>query len=822
MRLRLLVASALLSVGLYAQNPVIPMTAITGTPQRSDVAELLVSYKEVGIDQFLIYPRSGLEIEYMSDDWFRLCRDCIELADSLDMKVWLYDEYNWPSGNCRGAVTSGGREDLYPKVLLFDNDGNGNYTSRVARNAIGADILDPEAVARFIAFTHERYYEAFAPYFGRVIRAMFTDEPSFSYTMSSASGMLESNFTRFDNDHFALTWYDGLEADYEARCGRDLHQDVIDYLHGRCDGSLWTHYYNLLGDRMRTTYIAELSAWCEAHGISLTGHLQYEKLYKSVRCNGNALKMLSCFGIPGFDEANSDIDINAREMEVSGLALTQYARQGKAGAMCELYSVGPADNPMSLMRQLMWMCAAFGIDSYVSAVSAMDARGNVEKGDWYFPSGPTQPWFDFYREFCREAATAAEYARKPFTPEVRVRVPSSWFMSLDKTPEFERQGLRYLRFLEGLLSWQLQFMLLDEDEDLGNTPVLSFGPDGFSIEGEDLRFDDVDEFFGHVCTVIRRGIVVKDRSGKEVRDVLARLWDDGSVTLVDLTDDDRSDRMLEVTTSAGRAKVRLQGHGAYSGKLKCSAKASRAVSPDMSGAVIIPDSMNLVRCTFLKDRPEFRFRLEDDLDIRILARTGVHALSVCLDGAAVETSGSAERLPYGFRNLYSESAWIHLSAGEHLLSMGGEAVDYRYLSGVFIEGAFTYDRAASLLRAFDPAAGVAGSTSPEAFPDYVGSYCVVRRGVSLPACMRLDTNLACAEVLVDGESLGRRAWGPFEWDVPARFRRGRHELRIRIYTSVMPMFGDLGKLEAEQPYVSWLRIKPGMHGNKTETGVFSR
>lgn len=87
------------------------------------------------------------------------------------------------------------------------------------------------------------------------------------------------------------------------------------HLHGEPSGKLWTEYYTLLGDRMRTTYIESLAGWCRDHGVQLTGHLNYEKLYKSVRCNGNILKALSCFGIPGFDEANSDIALNAREMD---------------------------------------------------------------------------------------------------------------------------------------------------------------------------------------------------------------------------------------------------------------------------------------------------------------------------------------------------------------------------------------------------------------------------------------------------------------------------------------------------------------------------
>lgn len=40
-----------------------------------------------------------------------------------------------------------------------------------------ADILNPEAVAKFIELTHDRYYEELKEYFGNTIIAFFTDEP---------------------------------------------------------------------------------------------------------------------------------------------------------------------------------------------------------------------------------------------------------------------------------------------------------------------------------------------------------------------------------------------------------------------------------------------------------------------------------------------------------------------------------------------------------------------------------------------------------------------------------------------------------------------
>lgn len=802
------ILSILTALQLLTVNPLIPMTAITGSPDRKDITDMLCDYREVGIEQFLIYPRSGLDIEYMSDEWFRLCRDCIEVADSLGMKVWLYDEYNWPSGNCKGQVTADGHEDLYPKVMWFDRKEGGGFDTHVELSRKLADILDPRAVARFIELTHERYYKEFGQYFGNVIPAIFTDEAIGYVTVP------------FDKDHFGLTWYDGLEEDYKLDSGgRDFRADVAGFLDGAPSGALWASYYTVYGERMRKTYIEEMSRWCEAHGIKLTGHVMYEKLYKGVRCNGNTLKMLSQFGIPGFDEANSDIDIRALEMEISGLALAQYASRGKDGAMCELYSVGPADLTLSHQRQLLWMCSAFGVNNYIVAVASMDAKGNKEKGDWYFNSGRTQPWFGYYREFGPEAARAAEFARKPYTPDVFVRVPSRYFMSLDKTDAFEVEGKKYLRFLEALLGWQVQFMLLDEDEDADGKPVLGFGPDGFYIEGESPLYWDQDEYMARVCELAPRAVVVRDETGEEVRDVLVRRYDDGCVTLVDITDRDGTDRLLSVQTPEGTGSVRLQGHGAFAGAFADMDAVAPAKGKTLRGKPRMAlKGANLVRCMHMKDASEFRFKVRGDLrDLRLLVRTEVDSIAVLLDGEPVVLTADPVALPEGFRQLYRASEPFALRRGTHTVSFPEGDVDMRYLPSAYIAGDFAYDRKSRTLSRWKGR----GCRTEGAAPDFVGTYDVTyRRRLAPGDILRLDTNLACTEVLVDGKSLGRKAWGPYEWGMPEGLAAGRHEVTVRITNSVMPMFGDVPALDEDQPYVDWLRIKPGMHGDKASTGVF--
>ena len=85
--------------------PLIPMWAITGAPSREFLRERMKNFWSVGITQLMIYARSGLELEYMSDAWLDRCEWICEDAASLGFtSIWLYDEKNWPSGTCNGEV----------------------------------------------------------------------------------------------------------------------------------------------------------------------------------------------------------------------------------------------------------------------------------------------------------------------------------------------------------------------------------------------------------------------------------------------------------------------------------------------------------------------------------------------------------------------------------------------------------------------------------------------------------------------------------------------------------------------------------------------
>jgi hypothetical protein len=57
----------------------------------------------------------------MGEDWLALVGRCLDAGKRRGMKVWLYDEYNWPSGSCKGRVPSENPEWLYAEYAVWRN-----------------------------------------------------------------------------------------------------------------------------------------------------------------------------------------------------------------------------------------------------------------------------------------------------------------------------------------------------------------------------------------------------------------------------------------------------------------------------------------------------------------------------------------------------------------------------------------------------------------------------------------------------------------------------------------------------------------------------
>lgn len=83
-----------------------------GEMDEGEIVRQILEMKEKGIPGFMIHPRQGMEIPYMSRKFFDRVRLAVDTARDNDMEVWIYDEYPYPSGICAGEVVLGHPEYL--------------------------------------------------------------------------------------------------------------------------------------------------------------------------------------------------------------------------------------------------------------------------------------------------------------------------------------------------------------------------------------------------------------------------------------------------------------------------------------------------------------------------------------------------------------------------------------------------------------------------------------------------------------------------------------------------------------------------------------
>ncbi|MBN1219246.1 MAG: hypothetical protein JXM69_09990 [Anaerolineae bacterium] len=170
------------------------------------------------------------------------------------------------------------------------------------------DVLNPEAVTRFVNLTHERYYRHYGDEFGRQIISIFVDETS-------------------------PTWSDGLpdafrEAyDYNLAEFLPALQDPTHPDHLRVAYDLYRLKYRLFC----RSFEAPLAAWCRAHGLAYSGEKPSLRMAQ--------LKYMDLPGCePGHTKVGARLDIFGRHLRGNAKATASAAYfYGKTGALCECY-----------------------------------------------------------------------------------------------------------------------------------------------------------------------------------------------------------------------------------------------------------------------------------------------------------------------------------------------------------------------------------------------------------------------------------------------------------------------------------------------------
>ena len=765
--------------------PLIPMGAITGKPDEQAVRETLEAYKAVGINQYLIYARSGLELEYMGEEWLQLCEWFCKHARRLDMKIWLYDEYNWPSGSCKGRVPAENPDFESRQYAVYKN-ADGTFDWKVFHSPGWVDNYNFKAMERFIELTHKKYEQRLGPYLGSTVAGIFTDEPAHPTPVKL-----------YGKPSLLFRYFDGAEAEYQAATGRELRSDVQAYLDDPAKDDVWGVYYGLLGERFRRAYFDPIRAWCDRVGVFSTGHMIAENsTCDSALYNGKPLHALKGLTLPGMDEIGTRYDPS--NIEWLTLAVAQHAigRRGHGG-LVELFALGPSDMSHATQRQMIWLCALHKMDRYVLAIAPLDARGNVEKAGYFNPLSRTQPWFPAFRLLGDESRVAARYAVKPVRCDIAIRYPQREAARLAAN---RKQHPVLLATLRRFSAHQLTYELYEEDEPCDKT--LRFAFDGVSLKEERSGrvFASPDEAAAFAKSVCPPAVWVETGDGKSDENLLLRHYQDGSVVVLGLTAKEHG--KLRLMCRGGEpVPFELPARGVFvrepSGQVHggtpsvAPAGILSAVSSEARYGVTL-SAGNTLRLAFGTNGLA-RLTVAQPVEAaRLVLRNHPAPSAVTLDGTPVQADQPCDTLRQGLNEIYRQSAPFRLQAGEHAfaLTLGGSDTNY-FLPVVFLVGDFAVEKGA--VKALPKTAG-AGALWRQGLADFAGSVTYTAQ-VEVPGqagdlTLRLHTGGLYTSVALDGQVLGARAWEPFEWTVPAALKGKKGELKITVWTSVAPLFGD--------------------------------
>ena len=108
------------------------------------VRKQLADYVEKGVNGFVLHPRIGIpeDMPYLSDRFFEAVRFIVKTADSLGMKVVLYDEGMYPSGSAHGMVVEADPEYASKGIILLEKEAAEEKLAKEPSAQVIAELAD--------------------------------------------------------------------------------------------------------------------------------------------------------------------------------------------------------------------------------------------------------------------------------------------------------------------------------------------------------------------------------------------------------------------------------------------------------------------------------------------------------------------------------------------------------------------------------------------------------------------------------------------------------------------------------------------------------
>lgn len=428
---------------------------------KDEITFQIEQFRDSGIFDFFIHPLWGMEIEYLSEDYFELIRHAVDVAKKNNMHYWIYDEYNWPSGMAggyllrdepwtRSRILKSMKVDLFAgqpadicfrgeflaaqiiyhnksrqieditKSAVIIHEGEMSHLTYVNTSCAGCtiwvyytdvtrgltttgmwssfswfqegyvDTNNPDAVRKFIDYTHERYKAAVGDEFGKTVKGIFTDEVN--------------NMSMFDNAPGCMPWTDRLPDEFRQEHGYSLIPKLYALNCSFTDNEvlkLRYDYWKTCIRLFRDSYMKQVAGWCSDNGLTFTGHLSGECiLYWHAFQMGDFYEAMTPFDIPGIDNILSKSYIGDYRFSLAAKLAASVAKYNhKRRVMCETFSGSGWDMKLLDAKRVINRLLVHGINMimYMGAYYSLDgARKKLPM--CYPPShGYNNPLFKHYK-----------------------------------------------------------------------------------------------------------------------------------------------------------------------------------------------------------------------------------------------------------------------------------------------------------------------------------------------------------------------------------------------------------------------------------------
>jgi len=436
--------------------------AWTGDIHRQQIRRQLELMRDQRLTNVMIYARFGLEVPYFSKEFLELVRYAVEQAHELGLKIWLYDEYTWPSGTAgkripreypqfRSASLCVFQHYVAPldarrrvelllpaetlRIFAVSADGR-KLALEPARDGYlrwgappGAwrvqvfwvhraddyvDTLNAEAVRRFLDITYEGYRQAVGQWFGTVIQGIFTDEPVMLHRPPAKFG---------EYDVTAFPWTNRMPAEFRAQHGYDLMERLPELLSGGAvRRDLWATATRLYSQ----AFHRQIGEWCRRNRLAYTGHLLAEEPHSALlRAEGDYFANAKWMGVPGIDEVynrpgfgsdypkpkipvwGSTDNAAPGEWVAPKMAQSTAEATGARRTLVEAYAYAPPSVTLNEMRRLVNWEAVLGVNSFLLAVFPSSLRGATISTGYLPVLFYQQPWYRYYGHYSDYVARTA-------------------------------------------------------------------------------------------------------------------------------------------------------------------------------------------------------------------------------------------------------------------------------------------------------------------------------------------------------------------------------------------------------------------------------